>query len=272
MKKQPTIQEIQQFLKSKGMAARTIKTYSSILSNAFRALPYNFSSSDVESWLTTLNLQPRSYNLFRTVISFYTSKYLGYKLSFGKAKVPKHLPTYVTIDDFKRLIITVPNLKHRIAFELMYCAGLRVEETSKLKIEDIDFETSKIRVRGKGGKDRHTIIRSFLTTALKMLIKNNDKNNPYLFQTYNGHIHPRSIQERLNKARKDARILREFTCHDLRHSFAVNMLRRGTNVEQVRRLLGHSNLRTTQIYLQCVDEDLTELVKQLDGNITKCVI
>lgn len=270
--KMQAIEEIKQFLKSKGMADKTIKTYASILSKVIYQLGYSFTEQQVEDWLTKQNFMPRTYNLVRTIVSFYTNKYLGYKLRFEKAKVPKHIPTYVTLDEFRKMLITIPNLKHRIAFELMYCGGLRVEEVSNLRMDNIDFNTKKIKVRGKGDKERHTILRGFLTTALKRLIGDNDKNNPYLFQTYRGHIHPRSLQERLKTAKKDTHILKRFTCHDLRHSFAVNLLKRGTNIEQVRRLLGHSSLRTTQIYLQCIDEDLTELVNHLDGNITKCTL
>lgn len=64
-------------------------------------------------------------------------------------------------------------------------------------------------------------------------------------------------------------ILKEFGLHDLRHSFAINCLDRGIDIEDVRRMLGHSSLRTTQIYLQCKTTNMKEIALRLEGNLTQ---
>lgn len=69
-----------------------------------------------------------------------------------------------------------------------------------------------------------------------------------------------------------AGLTKHFTLHDLRHSFAINLLNQGVDLEIVRKLLGHGSLRTTQIYLQCRTIDLKALAMKLDGNITQCVM
>ncbi|MFH1527332.1 MAG: tyrosine-type recombinase/integrase [Bacteroidota bacterium] len=267
--------EIRSFLQSKGLTDKSIKTYCNILSKIFINLGYVFTQENVELWLTKKRLQPRTYNLYRQVINFYTKKYLYYELSFTKSKVPKHMPNYVSIDVFKKILSVIPNLKHRIAFELMYCSGLRVFEVVRLKKYNINLDSRVINVRGKGNKDRKTIIRSFLIDILDIYIKSINKNNPandYLIQSQNKHLSERSLQERLKKALIDSNSSMKITCHDFRHSFAVNLLKRGINIEYVRRLLGHSSLRSTQIYLQCLDNDFTKISIHLDGNITQCVI
>jgi len=264
--------EINQFLKSKGFTEKSIKTYSSILKKTFEKIGECFAEQRAEELLTTLNLKPRAYNLYRTVINFYTKKYLGYELKFTKAKVDKSLPTYVTLDEFKRLLLVIPNIKHRLGFELMYLSGLRVGEICRLEKHNIYYDKKKILVKGKGGKHRYTILRESILPYLKRFAEKTNPNNPYLFQTYRNHISERSFEERLRKAIKDSKLTKKFKCHDLRHSFAINLLHRDTDIETVRKLLGHSSLRTTQIYLQCLNYDLTELVNRLDGNITQCVI
>ena len=197
------------------------------------------------------------------MLNFYTQKYLGFPLKFTKAKVNKSLPTYVNKEELKAVLDTIPNLKHKLGFALMYGSGLRIYEVCRIKRHDIRLDSQTLMVKeGKGGKDRITIIPTITANALEIYlnkIKNNP--NPYLFSTYRGHISERSFQERLKKAIKDSKISKYFTSHDLRHSFAINLLNKKVDIENVRKLLGHSSLRTTQIYLQCQTTDLTALAK-----------
>ena len=116
---------------------------------------------------------------------------------------------------------------------------------------------------GKGCKDRMSILPTKTAHALELFIKTTKKENPYLFQTYRGHISERSFQERLSRAIRDSKISKEFTMHSLRHSFAINLLNKKVDIETVRKLLGHNNLKTTQIYLQCMTIDLTALARSV---------
>ena len=77
---------MQQFLKSKGMKEKTIKTYVSIINKVTKAIGKEFTQKQLEDYLATLDLKPSSYNLYRAVMNFYTEKELGYKITFSKAK------------------------------------------------------------------------------------------------------------------------------------------------------------------------------------------
>lgn len=258
------INEIGQFLKSKGFKKKSIKTYCSIIEKILKKLGEEFTGEQLENLFTTLNLKPRTYNLYRTIMNFYTKKYLNYELSFTKAKVDQSLPTYVSEEEFEKFLSVIPNIKHKIAFNLMYKSGIRVEEVCKIKKHDIYSDELIVRIEeGKGGKGRPTILSVKLIPDLNDFIKTTNPKNPYLFQTYRGRISERSFQERLKKAIKDSGLTKHFGCHSLRHSFAINMLNKGTDLEIVRRLLGHSSLRTTQIYLQCRTIDLTSLARNV---------
>ena len=258
------MQQIKSFLKSKGQKEKTIKTYCSVIGRTLKNLPENFNQEDVEKSFELMNLNPSTYNLYRTIFNFYTTKYRGFSLSFTKAKVNKPLPTYVSRDELKAVLDTIPNLKHKLGIALAYGSGLRVYEICRVKKHDIDFNSQTLLVKeGKGGKDRITILPTKTAHALEYFIKTIKEDNPYLFQTYRGHISERSFQERLSKAIRDSKISKDFGLHDLRHSFAINLLNKKVDIETVRKLLGHSSLRTTQIYLQCMTIDLTALAKSV---------
>ena len=254
------IEDIKQFLKSKGFKDKSIKTYISIINKVTTRLGEKFTGEQLEELFTKLNLRPRTYNLYRTIMNFYTKKYLNYEISFTKAKVDKSLPNYVTYKEFNKILKSIINIKHKIGISLMYGAGFRVYEVCRIKKHDIDFDKYIIWIReGKGGKDRQTIIPRTIISKLEMYSKLLNKDDKYLFPTYRGHISERSFQEVLKRSIKKAQLTKKIGCHDLRHSFAINLLNKKIDIEEVRKMLGHSSLRTTQIYLQCKSENLKEI-------------
>lgn len=265
------MEEIKQFLKSKGFTQSSIDTYESVLNKVFKRLGRKFTEGEVESFLTWQNLSPRSYNLYRTIINFYTTKYLSYSLEFKKAKVPNSLPNYITREEINKVLYFTKNIKHKLGLSIIYSSGLRIYELVRLKKHDFDFENFEIIIKsGKGNKDRNTMLKPSLVPIIKKyLIPISNNSNPYFFQTYRGHISERSFEEVLKRGILKAGISKHFTLHDLRHSFAINCLDNGVDIEDVRRMLGHSSLRTTQIYLQCKRTNLKAIAMRLEQNITK---
>jgi site-specific recombinase XerD len=258
---QPRIIEIEQFLKSKGHTDKTIKTYSSVIGKVLYRLGLNFTEEQLENIFTYWNLSPRTYNHHRCLMNFYTKKYLGYTLTFTKAKVESSLPTFVTIEELFILLKQISNFKHKMGISLMYFSGLRVSEVCRLRKKDIDFDNQILWVRqGKGKKDRRTILVTKLAHYVEILC---NKVDDYLFPTYRGHISERSFEEVLNRARIKSGLKKEFTLHDLRHSFAINLVNKGIDIEEVRKMLGHSKLTTTQIYLQCKNQNLTAIARSV---------
>ena len=254
------MKEIKQFLKSKGMKEKTIKTYSSVIQRITSQLGKEFTQNELENHLSTLNLNPSSYNLYRAVMNFYTERYLNYSITFSKAKKNNFLPIEVTKEEFKKFLKVIPNLKHKLGFRLMYESGLRVSEVTDVKKHDLNFEKLTIRIRGKGKKDRYSILPESLAQELK---KFSQRKQDYLFTNQNNgkKLNIKTFQERLKKAKKDSKLTKKFTCHSFRHSFSINLVNQGIDIEIVQKLLGHSSIQTTMIYLKCRTIDLTKIAK-----------
>jgi len=255
---------MKQFLESKGLMPKSVKIYLSIINKVIVKLGNSFTEKQLEDYMSTLNLQPSTYNLYRAVMNFYTKRKLGYELKFSKAKQNKFLPIEVIKEEFNKFLYTIPNIKHIVGFRLMYESGLRVNEVATLKKHDLELNKLTVRIRGKGNKDRYTILNKPLVNNIKELISKSNPNNQYLFQDREkGHITTKTFQERLKTAREDSKLTKKFTCHSFRHSFAINLLNDGVDIDIVRKLLGHTNIRTTQIYLQCRTINLTKLAERL---------
>jgi site-specific recombinase XerD len=194
-------------------------------------------------------------------------------------KVDKRLPYVLNIDDVEKLIegpdLSKPSGKRDCAIiELFYAAGLRVSELSQLDRRDINWKLRQIRVRGKGKKDRITLIGIPAVMALKDYVQKgrrfyekphkpglsrlssqgailrSPKNRGPLFLDRKGqNLKPRSIQKIIKKYAMSAGLdASKVHPHILRHTFATHLLDGGADLRVIQELLGHANVSTTQIY------------------------
>jgi integrase len=154
-------------------------------------------------------------------------------------------------DEVKRILEAKLTLKQQMMLMTTYSAGLRVSETANLKITDIDSKRKQIRVyHGKGKNDRYTLLSEKLLLELRRYWKMYRPEN-WLFpgQNQNKAIHVSTIQNAFKRAKSKARINKPATVHTLRHSFATHLLEQGVGINTIKQLLGHSNIRTTMVYL-----------------------
>ncbi len=164
------------------------------------------------------------------------------KGSRGKMTLPKVL----TYDEIDRLLLSFDDIEDLAACRIMLFAGLRVEETSNLTIDDIDRERRAVFVRqGKGSKDRWAPC-DIATISLAICYANSisRKGSEHLFIKTT-----RTLQRHIDDAYRKAGITWGATCHTLRHTCATWQLDRGIPLEIVRENLGHEDITTTQIYL-----------------------
>lgn len=133
--------------------------------------------------------------------------------------------------------------------KIAYSAGLRVSEVTKLRVEDIDFDRKLIHLKmAKGKKDRLTLLSEKLIPDLKNLVFFK-KSKDLLFESERGGVlSTAGLQKTFKQALKNAGIKKSATFHSLRHSFATHLLENGTDIRYVQELLGHQNIKTTQIY------------------------
>jgi site-specific recombinase XerD len=150
---------------------------------------------------------------------------------------------------------------------LVYSAGLRVGEVVRLRPSDLDVDRGLLRVRrGKGGKDRRTLLADRAVEALRTY-QSAYPCERWLFPGArpDRHLTPRSVQRVVKRAARSAGIEKNVTTHTLRHSFATHLLEGGTNLRVIQELLGHQSVRTTQIYTHVAKSTLEGVRSPLDN-------
>ena len=184
-------------------------------------------------------------------IQFYYREVVLVRLSL-RIKTPKRqkrLPVVLTHSEIERILCQIPNTKHRAMVALSYGAGLRVSEVTDLLVGSLHFEEGVIHVfQGKGKKDRITLMPQVLADELRNRCAGKCLND-YVFESERGgRLSSRSIQLVFSHALQETGIQKPATFHSLRHSFATHVLEQGTDLRFIQKMLGHTNIRTTQIY------------------------
>ena len=184
-----------------------------------------------------------------------------------RPKKLKKLPAVLSIQEIHSILSLVDNLKHRTVLLTAYSAGLRISEVLNLKLSDIDSSSMRIKVvKGKGGKDRFSVLGEKNLLALRQYYKMY-RPATYLFPGTDPQkpMHARQIQTAFKAAKEMAGISKNATVHTLRHSFATHLLENGVDLRTIQVLLGHSSIDTTCIYLHLSTSRLLSVKSPLDG-------
>ena len=189
-------------------------------------------------------------------------------LSIPPRKREQRSPEVLTRKEVMKLVTSHSSLRTRAILHLIYGSGLRVSESARLKLTDIDSEQMLVRVKqGKGNKDRYTILPR---VTLKLLRDYYRAEHPsitlWLFPAKDPrkHLSVKSIQRAYHQARKQAGIHKSGGVHTLRHCFATHHLQIGTDLVTLQRMLGHRSLQTTARYLHIVINPQQRLSNPLD--------
>lgn len=251
------LRAVQQELKLRGYSPRTYQAYVAALFEYFQAVPgseYTLEEDKVKAYLLTLRsrgLAPSTLNLNLCAIKFYAKNVLKtYRhIDLRFSKKPLRLPVVLSRLEINAILGVTQNRKHRFILSLAYGAGLRLSEVRDLKLKDLDFAEGILTVRqGKGQKDRVTLIPASISSDLVVFLEARELND-YVFESERGGaLSSRTLQKIFETAKQKAGVTKDATFHSLRHSFATHLLENGTDVRYVQALLGHSNIRTTQIY------------------------
>lgn len=183
-------------------------------------------------------------------------------LSLLSPKLDKHLPGFLTEEDVSRLIeASLPKndagFRDRAILETFYSTGMRISELVGLNLEEMDFISGVLKVRGKGKKERLVPIGDRAINAIRDYLARRKKQSTALFLNKNGsRITDRGVRDIVKKYLRLAGIKQNASAHTLRHSFATHLLDRGADLRSVQELLGHANLSTTQIYTHLTTERL----------------
>lgn len=196
----------------------------------------------------------------RVVLAYLHTK--GYDVvSPEQIHLPKRVdtvPETITPQQVELLIGATRKLRNKVIISMLYSTGLRVSELCSLNRKDVDNEY--FTVIGKGGKSRICFIDQRTQRLLKRYLAERYDNDPALFISpfIGSRITPGGVQEVFKYARKKAGFDFPVHPHTLRHSYATNLMVNGIDLYQLMKLMGHSSLQTTQLYLHVSDKHLEE--------------
>ena len=181
-------------------------------------------------------------------------------------KLEKKLPKYLTINEVESML-NAPDMSDKIGIrdafilELLYVSGIRVSELVNIKINDIETSERRIKILGKGSKERYVLYGSRCQELLSTYIKVRNEflkyPNDYLLLSLTGRkLNPREVRNIINRIKIKAGVDISISPHTFRHTFATHMLNEGADIRAVQELLGHENLSTTTIYTHLTNEKL----------------
>ncbi|WP_034429803.1 site-specific tyrosine recombinase XerD, partial [Caldisalinibacter kiritimatiensis] len=187
-------------------------------------------------------------------------------INLQSPKQEKKIPNILTPKEVEILLqqpdtTTTKGLRDRTMLELLYAAGIRVSELVSLNIEDVNLEMGYVYCSKTTSNERAIPIGNVAIEYLKKycsefrhkLIKKSDENA--LFVNYHGNRLTRQGFWKIIKSyTKTANINKKITPHTLRHSFAAHLLQNGADLKSVQEMLGHSDISTTQIYVQVANK------------------
>ena len=197
-------------------------------------------------------------------------------------KIEKNLPKLLSeneilylIDKSEKIYIENPiknisYLRTQVILEILYSTGLRISELLNIKINQVANIKDKLYINGKGNKQRLVILNKnalgLLKNWINIMVKNHKNKSSYLFENFHNTsvISRQQIYKDLKKlALKTNTNIEKLSPHSIRHSFASHMLNRGANLRSIQKLLGHSDISTTEIYTQVRQNRLKGLVNNI---------
>jgi site-specific recombinase XerD len=243
-------QEINKFLDyQKSIRAQSsIKSYKSVLNSAIKYIEIDNNSINITAYRIQISNQnkktiAKKISIIRSFVNFLENSGHKFRLIGDETiKVPKSLPKPIQTEKVKE-VLKVANLLESTIIYLIYGLGLRISELLDLKISDISNDW--ITVTGKGSKTRTIPIHPELKKVLANYLSFYPTQN-YLFNKENIKMSYSQIRYIIDKAFSKIGI--KVTPHQLRHSFATDLLNSGARINDVSELLGHQFLSTTQIY------------------------
>lgn len=223
----------------------------------FNRVPHEISVDELNSYLYRLCVHDgKSEGYFKQAVYGLRYWFRSFGLKESALRMPPikkktTLPEVLSKQECKALFKAPRTLKHRFLLAFAYSSGLRMNELRLLKIADVDVHRMQIHVRqGKGKKDRYVVLSKIIADKLPAYF-HEVKPQTYLFEglTPGEPMGVRSIQYIVNESLPKTSIQKNVSLHTLRHSFATHLLEDGIDIYSIQKLLGHSHIQTTIVYL-----------------------
>jgi integrase/recombinase XerD len=257
----------------RGLSANTVAAYQSDLLAFIRALKGNNDPTrqDIARYLSSQKASGQSSATTTRILAslrgwFVWQRAVGLRQNdpcegFQSPQKAKHLPQVLTPDEVARMLSVAEKSRDKLIIELLYGAGLRVSELTRLDLKDVNLSQGYIRCLGKGSKERIVPFGKLALAALKEYLSEprkfppptksaplNAKAVPLLIDLKGNRLSRLVVWQTIKRLAYRAKIQKNLSPHSLRHSFATHLLEGGADLRSVQELLGHSSVVTTQLY------------------------
>jgi site-specific recombinase XerD len=233
----------------------------------FGRSPAEMGADEVRAFLLHLieerHVARETVRIARAAIKFLYAVTLRRAVEVDWIPVPRHqkrLPEVLSGTEVAALLGAVRSATYRTVLETMYAGGLRIAEACALRVEDVDAKRGVLRVRGKGDRERVTMLSTRLLEHLRAYWreKRPGRGEDWLFPGMNRRhfLSPGAVRTVFRQAASQAGLRRKVTPHALRHSFATHLIELGVDVTVVQALLGHASLVTTEKYVHVSCEQI----------------
>lgn len=253
------------------LSINTVDGYKRDLTSFFKYVnkPYKkILQKDIDKYIEYMNKKSTPKTVNRHIVSI--KNYFKYLEIRGKIKInpcsnitgvkmKKSIPHVLNEDEINKLldikVIDSKTSRNKAMLELMYSSGLRISELLNLNLNDIDLNNNLVKCFGKGSKERIIPISDLATYSLneyiniyrKTLLKNKESDVLFL-NTHGNKLSRQGFFKILKELALEKNIKKEFSPHTIRHSFATHLLNHGADLRSIQIMLGHENIKTTQIY------------------------
>lgn len=274
-------QELQDKIALSGHSKSTLSNYTRKLAQIsldFGKLPQHVEEKEMNRYLASLARKSKTPSLSDFKFAVYGLRYCYRLLGMNEkvVKLPsikreKKLPVVLNRPECRALFKAPELLKHRVLLSLMYSAGLRAGEASRLKLADIDSGRMMIHIRqSKYNKDRYVPLSPLVLQGLRKyyyacqpveyLFNGNEPGSP---------LSVRGMQWALRESVKKCKLQKGITLHTLRHSYATHLLEEGMDIVTIKDLLGHERIETTLIYLHVARPNRSNVFSPFDRLYSK---
>ena len=191
-------------------------------------------------------------------------------LGIQSPKIDKKAPSILTSDEVTLLLeqpknVDLKGIRDKAMLEFAYATGMRVTELISLNVDDVNFNDGTVNCRARVktrtiplGKISLNALKEYVDNVRHILIK--DEGEQALFVNINGkRLTRQGVWKIIKYYKEQAHITKEITPHVLRHSFATHLLQNGADLKSIQSMLGHSDISSTQVYMQFQDESLKNI-------------
>ena len=276
---------IESLIVEKGSSAHTVRSYRTDIEGVMRWCarhgvdPLHATHRDIRGYLGELDAAQYARSTVNRRLSSLHGFYAWLNVSgfttddpssaLSGPKQGKHLPHVLKAAEMARLLSvyaerdlqgskrerTAVEIRNQAILEFLYACGARISEAAGLRLGDIDFDSKLVRVLGKGNKQRVIPLHDFCVDALETYLGNaradlaTNASSDFVFLSTRGNpMSADSMRKMFKKTVRLAGLDESLSPHDMRHTFATDLLNGGADLRSVQEMLGHSSLSTTQIY------------------------